>query len=358
MLDRQTQNCTHNHVVLNSIQDCNCERYLTPPTPVFYNSQTSARNENSPQSLKGGGYERSVNFFSPFTFHLSLGFTLAEVLIAKQERGKMSMLNLSRTRELKTPSNKFMGRCAFTLAEVLITLGIIGVVAAMTIPTLIQNQQEKATVTALKKAYSTLSNAYKLAVNEDGSPETWDLAGGGSAAQGAINMINELVPYLNVTKNCVSLDPNVYQGCVVDEKYKYLSGNLWYNLNNVDTEPKVVLSDGSVVVAERVSPTCAGAWGSTPQLSSVCGLFYVDINGMKPPNQQGVDLYMFVLSKFGIVPLGLPTYTTLTFSNHCKNKLTNPATTGNGCTAWVLYNENMDYLHCSDLDWNTKTKCN
>lgn len=319
MLDRQTQNCTHNHVVLNSIQDCNCERYLTPPTPVFYNSQTSARNENSPQSLKGGGYERSVNFFSPFTFHLSLGFTLAEVLI---------------------------------------TLGIIGIVAAMTIPTLIQNQQEKATVTALKKAYSTLSNAYKLAVNEDGSPETWDLAGGGSAAQGTINMINELVPYLNVAKNCVSLDPNVYQGCVVDEKYKYLSGNLWYNLNNVDTEPKVVLSDGSVVVAERVSPTCAGAWGSTPQLSSVCGLFYVDINGMKPPNQQGVDLYMFVLSKFGIVPLGLPTYTTLTFSNHCKNKLTNPATTGNGCTAWVLYNENMDYLHCSDLDWNTKTKCN
>ena len=49
---------------------------------------------------------------------------------------------------------------AFTLAEVLITLGIIGVVAAMTMPVLIQNHQEKVTVTRLKKAYSILSQAY------------------------------------------------------------------------------------------------------------------------------------------------------------------------------------------------------
>lgn len=41
-------------------------------------------------------------------------------------------------------------KAAFTLAEVLITLGIIGVVAAMTMPSLIQNYQEKATVTKLK----------------------------------------------------------------------------------------------------------------------------------------------------------------------------------------------------------------
>ena len=43
---------------------------------------------------------------------------------------------------------------AFTLAEVLVTLGIIGVVAAMTLPALVQNYKEKATVTQLKKVYS------------------------------------------------------------------------------------------------------------------------------------------------------------------------------------------------------------
>jgi prepilin-type N-terminal cleavage/methylation domain-containing protein len=56
---------------------------------------------------------------------------------------------------------------AFTLAEVLITLGIIGVVAAMTIPTLMAKINERQTVVKLKKAYSTLSNAYRLLEHDD-----------------------------------------------------------------------------------------------------------------------------------------------------------------------------------------------
>ena len=52
---------------------------------------------------------------------------------------------------------------AFTLAEVLITLGVIGVVAAMTLPSLIQKHNEKVIVTQLKKVYSTFSQAYKMA---------------------------------------------------------------------------------------------------------------------------------------------------------------------------------------------------
>ena len=57
---------------------------------------------------------------------------------------------------------------AFTLAEVLITLAIIGVVAAMTIPTLINNYQKKQTVTQLKKAYTTLANVvYMSNLNND-----------------------------------------------------------------------------------------------------------------------------------------------------------------------------------------------
>lgn len=58
-------------------------------------------------------------------------------------------------------------KSGFTLAEVLITLGIIGVVAAITLPTLIQNNDEKATVTKLKKMYSNLQNAYALYRAED-----------------------------------------------------------------------------------------------------------------------------------------------------------------------------------------------
>lgn len=61
----------------------------------------------------------------------------------------------------------------FTLAEVLITLGIIGVVAAMTIPTLMQTQRKIATQFALKKFYSQRSNAIKPSEVENGVVDKW-----------------------------------------------------------------------------------------------------------------------------------------------------------------------------------------
>lgn len=62
----------------------------------------------------------------------------------------------------------------FTLAEVLITLGIIGVVAAMTLPSLIQKYRERQCVTALKKAVSVLDNAYRLFLFENGGDKELD----------------------------------------------------------------------------------------------------------------------------------------------------------------------------------------
>jgi prepilin-type N-terminal cleavage/methylation domain-containing protein len=56
---------------------------------------------------------------------------------------------------------------AFTLAETLITIAIIGVVAALTIPTLIKQYQRKVFETQFKKAYSQLNSAYKLMQEED-----------------------------------------------------------------------------------------------------------------------------------------------------------------------------------------------
>lgn len=63
---------------------------------------------------------------------------------------------------------------AFTLAEVLITLGIVGVIAALTLPNLIANYQKKVTATKLKKVYSTFYNAYNSAELEYGSSENWN----------------------------------------------------------------------------------------------------------------------------------------------------------------------------------------
>ena len=85
-----------------------------------------------------------------------IGLILGHELIMEQERGKNmnNRLSLSRNWEkwggVRHPLDK---RSAFTLAEVLITLGIIGVVAAVTIPALVTTYQKRATESQLKKAY-------------------------------------------------------------------------------------------------------------------------------------------------------------------------------------------------------------
>lgn len=46
----------------------------------------------------------------------------------------------------------------------------------------------------------------------------------------------------------------------------------------------------------------------------------------------------------------------MTFETYCN--LSKPdKLNGYGCAAWVIYNENMDYLHCNDLSWDGKKKC-
>ena len=63
---------------------------------------------------------------------------------------------------------------AFTLAEVLITLGIIGVVAAMTLPTLIANYNKQVVATKLKKFYTIMNQAVKLSEVKYGEFKYWD----------------------------------------------------------------------------------------------------------------------------------------------------------------------------------------
>ena len=62
---------------------------------------------------------------------------------------------------------------AFTLAEVLITLVIIGVIAAITVPSLINKTNNQETVSRLKKAYSTMSQATNMIIAENGPATSW-----------------------------------------------------------------------------------------------------------------------------------------------------------------------------------------
>ena len=90
-------------------------------------------------------------------------------------------------------------KCAFTLAEVLITLGIIGVIAAITIPVLVESYREKALETGLERFYSVMNQAFYHSRLDNGDEEYWEDFGDNSCAY----FKKYLLPYLkNIEYEC------------------------------------------------------------------------------------------------------------------------------------------------------------
>lgn len=239
---------------------------------------------------------------------------------------------------------------AFTLAEVLITLGIVGVVASMIIPTLISNYQAKVTVNALKKGLSAMSQAYARAIQETGTPDIWGLSTAGSSS-GATNILNGLAPYLNVTKNC-----GVNAGCIDGITYLFLDGTNPYTALSDNTMARAQLNDGTILFTFSMGGNCDASRGSAAVLqNNICGVLNIDVNGLKKPNKEGADVFEFYITKKnGIIPRGMELDST-SFQATCQNSVD-----GRGCAAWALYNENMDYLkNCgSTLAWGGVLSCN
>ena len=167
---------------------------------------------------------------------------------------------------------------AFTLAEVLITLGIIGVVAAITMPAIISNYQKKQTVSQLKKAYSLLSNviSHSTAINE--SPLYWDYNDENSFAN------QYIIPYMKVIKDCgVKHQPIFCYSSVSDEK------RMLHRLDGTIIEEGVqyrsfILSNGMGVLM-RLGHGSAGAASYIK--------FYVDVNGESGKTIIGKDVFAF-----------------------------------------------------------------
>ncbi len=228
---------------------------------------------------------------------------------------------------------------AFTLAEVLITLGIIGVVAAITIPSLIQKHQEKVTVTRLKKNYSIMQQAYQMAINDKGTPDNWDLIIQ-SPNDDEHGMLYHLKDYLKFTKYC-GTEP----GCWQYGHFYGLNGKPVDAPDNHYWKSKAILADGSLI------SVYVNHEGFNDNYR-IFAIYSVDINGNKGPNIAGKDVFSFYFAQSQIRPFGISE--AYPFEKYCnKSSELNSI----GCAAWVLQNENMDYLHCDDLSWSGKSKC-
>jgi prepilin-type N-terminal cleavage/methylation domain-containing protein len=238
----------------------------------------------------------------------------------------------------------------FTLAEVLITLAIIGVVAALTIPTVIRNYQERQTVSALKKFYSQISQAFKMAEFENGSIDTWDWGDHNGDASAAKNVLAIIKPYLKITQDCSE------GGDCFAEKYTTMTGHNWSMGNNINSTAQYVrarLVDGMSFWIFARGSSCtsnlAVANSASKHLKEVCGHAGVDLNGNKKPNMLGKDTFYFHITKYGVIPMGIEDDGTWPLSLYCKYGGTGD-NNGYACTAWVIAKENMDYLK-KDVSW-------
>ncbi len=230
---------------------------------------------------------------------------------------------------------------AFTLAEVLITLGIIGVVAALTIPSVINKYREKEYVTRLKVVYSTLNQALLMAINENGTVNEWGIT---FDENGGKIIADKLLSYVKSVQSC-SLKQNGINTCFADS-YKRLD-NSSFTLTRT--------GGGSFRLANGQSVHIYSHYGScinNPE--DLCAYVVTDINGNRNPNVLGKDTFYFALYKDKFIPLGQQNRSFVdriySFENDCYDD-------GIGCTAWVVFNENVDYLHCEGLSWDGKKSC-
>jgi len=199
---------------------------------------------------------------------------------------------------------------AFTLAEVLIVLGIIGIVAQMTIPALVQNVQEQQYKAGAKKSYSALSQALLSVANDNG---------------GDINGLAYDVLSYQIADKMILIDDcggDLSQGChttaEIKAKYRTLGGNF---------------ASGTRFFSNKQYITADGIfWGN------YTNTYTVDVNGYeKSPNTYGIDVFGFQLVNGRFLPIGAGGTGWTNKATYCNRALTSDTSAnGLGCTDYTI----------------------
>ncbi|MFH0702139.1 MAG: type II secretion system protein [bacterium] len=180
-------------------------------------------------------------------------------------------------------------RKGFTLAEVLITLTLVGIVAAVTMVTLIPNIQNAQYKTEFKDVYSVLTQVTSQIAADNGNSLK-------NVFTDNNDLRNKYKEYLNFIKSCDSGQTN---------------GNCWHNngsLKYLNGSPittwgnpaGIILNNGSLLRLTIESSNCTALSGTL----QYCGFIYFDVNGFKGPNTLGKDMYGIWIQENGIKPMG------------------------------------------------------
>ena len=262
----------------------------------------------------------------------------------------------------------------FTLAEILIVIGVIGVVSALTLPALNNSRGDKETVTRVKKVYSNLNDAYGRARAAHGPLKTWllnynnenlgcdyDKDSKTCKNEEAYHKIyqdrtkiirDRFAESLKVTQSC---DYSNMSECYVESDTNAIGtkkaiGGWWdCTASSRKGASAIILEDGASIIFNNYTPNADK--GGTIQRFLICA----DVDGpYRGPNAYGQDLFIYWIDNDeGVVPGG--------YDFNSSNKNYPCGADNDTCTAWVLQKGNMDYTKTSDgktcsngkvLQWN------
>lgn len=228
---------------------------------------------------------------------------------------------------------------AFTLAEIIFVMGIIGIVATLTVTNAKKDTDVTEKVAQLRKTEEVLSTAFAQAVTENGDISNW----GANVHQQPSNeeVWNVISPYLKLKKSC-----ETSTGCWTVGKATKLPSSTSTVNDNIDDDKTVykgILANGASFAIDNY------------QAGRAMTAVKVDVNGPnKGTYRYGDDVFLFVIDDEGKVePFG--------FEYQDGEGLLDGCITGKGvyCTAWVFQFGNQDYLKdCRNkLDWNGPQTC-
>ena len=192
---------------------------------------------------------------------------------------------------------------AFTLAETLITLTIIGVIAALTIPNLISKIQDHGFKSAFIKTYGVIREASNLAEREGES--FWDINDGFMSPYYYRTNPNAMKNYFKIARG-----PFVHTGGGGHTAFTKVYGNNFNFANDVkllngqQNGGYLLLSNGSAMTFQLEDSTIVGFTLS----HGLVRMMVVDVNGAKKPNQWGRDVFalqgIYQNGQFTVLPFG------------------------------------------------------
>lgn len=185
---------------------------------------------------------------------------------------------------------------AFTLSEVLVTMGIIGVISALTVPTLVNNYQRKALALQLRKTVSDIDNAIDMLITEEGKTKF-------SATSYYNNLDGFITNRLKTIKTCTKDKTNE---CFANENYNTING----------AAGSAFTCEGNSYVLANSAAICMTKSGTSVKVN-------IDVNGQDGPNIGGRDMFIFMINSNGeITGTGNEdTCTTSNFGDGCYDLL-------------------------------------